>query len=709
MDNEDIKKVNNDDPQEINLFEDISAAEKPAPEEITPTREAPVITSSATQDEKANAFDEIMNSMYELSELYGGEESARARKIREQDERRREQEMAAKREDIERRYSQHVEEARSNMESAMGTKPVSDNSQAQSSSEEISNLHDLIDVNAIREAPAKLSRKTQKPEKPKKAKKIKKKKLVEYIDLDEKNAVYRGIYSLGDTVLRGLEVILGTLIHFISIPLSAIVKLVRKSTQGTKNNISNRARIIVWELLDFAADIRDIGKNSRAERATSGRSIIKILLDNTGKAFKSNSRILKSIANTLLPIGSVIVLLFVFNYWNHVTFALNVIYNDESIGYITDESVLIEARDLVVDRLAIASRGDKKTEATVSVNSIDAGYELALVSLSELSDARTISDRMIENSVENLTMACGIYINDELICAVKNEADAKTVFYNILEPYEEDAKVNGYVVNFDESIDYVQGLYPDEPSVMWDASQLEDYVLGVDEATGEKTINIRKTITTSKIEEVPYRIVKQRDITKYSGYRMITQKGAAGTQRVITTTTFVNDVNQGSVSRAEIIIEAIDEVVVVGTRTTYGGVYIGEASDYGFLWPAPNCHYISSPYGWRSSGWHKGIDLCTTNGTAFGSPVIASKGGTVEVVQRSDSGYGHMVLINHGDGYKTRYAHMIAGSITVRVGDVVEAGQTIGKVGSTGNSSGPHLHFEVIYNGDTYDPKSFIN
>ena len=187
------------------------------------------------------------------------------------------------------------------------------------------------------------------------------------------------------------------------------------------------------------------------------------------------------------------------------------------------------------------------------------------------------------------------------------------------------------------------------------------------------------------------------------------QKGADATQRIIITKVYINNELEDTSIRNEVLTESTDEIVIVGTMTTYGGIYIGEASESGFLWPAPNCHYISSPYGWRSSGWHKGVDLCTTNGTALGSPVIAAKGGTVEMVQRSNSGYGNMVLINHGDGYKTRYAHMVAGSITVNPGDHVEAGQSIGKVGSTGNSSGPHLHFEVIYNSETQNPINYIS
>ena len=186
------------------------------------------------------------------------------------------------------------------------------------------------------------------------------------------------------------------------------------------------------------------------------------------------------------------------------------------------------------------------------------------------------------------------------------------------------------------------------------------------------------------------------------------QKGINGSERVIKTQIYIDGVLQDTEYLYETITEPVAEVVVVGTRTSYGGVYIGEASDSGFLWPAPSCHRVSSPYGWRSSGWHNGIDLVKAGGGASGTPVIASRSGRVEVVQRSSSGYGNMVLINHGDGYKTRYAHMIKGSITVSVGDYVEAGRTIGKVGSTGNSTGPHLHFEVIRNGETQNPKNYI-
>lgn len=130
------------------------------------------------------------------------------------------------------------------------------------------------------------------------------------------------------------------------------------------------------------------------------------------------------------------------------------------------------------------------------------------------------------------------------------------------------------------------------------------------------------------------------------------------------------------------------------------------------MWPAPACTYVSSPYGWRTlrgySDFHTGVDLTLPGGGSTGAVIVASLDGTVESVRRSNSGYGHCIVINHGGGVKTRYAHCLAGSISVSVGQRVSAGQAIARVGSTGNVTGPHLHFEIIINGNTVNPLPYI-
>lgn len=111
---------------------------------------------------------------------------------------------------------------------------------------------------------------------------------------------------------------------------------------------------------------------------------------------------------------------------------------------------------------------------------------------------------------------------------------------------------------------------------------------------------------------------------------------------------------------------------------------------------------INCPYGYRSSGFHTGIDL----GGSYGDNVYAYKSGTIIKVQHSNSSYGNMILIEHGNGMQSRYAHL--SSTNVNVGDKVNAGSIIGFEGSTGNSTGVHLHFEIIINGNTVNPYNYI-
>lgn len=138
-----------------------------------------------------------------------------------------------------------------------------------------------------------------------------------------------------------------------------------------------------------------------------------------------------------------------------------------------------------------------------------------------------------------------------------------------------------------------------------------------------------------------------------------------------------------------------------------------ESETESFIWPTKGAFAISSPYGYRDpqiSGWsfHGGVDIVTGKGDSTGVPVVAAKAGTVIYVSEGYRGYGHQVLIDHGKGITTRYAHMQPHSLLVSIGEKVTAGQQIGKIGSTGNTTGPHLHFEVMVDGVKVEPKEFL-
>jgi len=114
-------------------------------------------------------------------------------------------------------------------------------------------------------------------------------------------------------------------------------------------------------------------------------------------------------------------------------------------------------------------------------------------------------------------------------------------------------------------------------------------------------------------------------------------------------------------------------------------------------WPTVG-YRITQYYSWR----HTGLDI----GNKIGTPLYAAEAGVVEKSGWNGGGYGYMVLINHGNGVKTRYAH--ASKLYVKVGDKVARGETIAAMGSTGRSTGPHIHFEVIINGRLLNPLNYI-
>jgi murein DD-endopeptidase MepM/ murein hydrolase activator NlpD len=145
---------------------------------------------------------------------------------------------------------------------------------------------------------------------------------------------------------------------------------------------------------------------------------------------------------------------------------------------------------------------------------------------------------------------------------------------------------------------------------------------------------------------------------------------------------------------------------------TAGAAY---SSKDGWVWPYPADHTVYSLYGTRLHPiyhvyrFHSGVDL----GGTYGAPIVAAHSGTVLLVRNSwegrntgGSGYGNYIVIDHGDGYSTLYGHLK--DTLVKVGQSVKAGDKIATCGSTGTSTGPHLHFEVMVDGHTVNPLDFV-
>ena len=140
-----------------------------------------------------------------------------------------------------------------------------------------------------------------------------------------------------------------------------------------------------------------------------------------------------------------------------------------------------------------------------------------------------------------------------------------------------------------------------------------------------------------------------------------------------------------------------------------GGGYTppsGGVSSKGMLWPVPSSSYVTSEYGWRNLGgysdFHLGLDIAAN----YGADVVAAADGVVIATGGQHWSYGNIVIIDHGNGIATAYAHN--SSIVVSTGQTVKRGQVIAKIGSTGNSTGNHCHFEVRINGQTVNPRAYL-
>ena len=210
-------------------------------------------------------------------------------------------------------------------------------------------------------------------------------------------------------------------------------------------------------------------------------------------------------------------------------------------------------------------------------------------------------------------------------------------------------------------------------------------------------------------QRVKYKTITQYDNTMYQGQSKTKQEGREGKTRVTQKIKMINgEITQAYIVSSEELVPVVNKIVVKGGKQARRG-------DGAWSWPTNFPYIISSRVGWRWGKPHRGIDIC---GTGRGSPIYAAREGEVAQVTYQSSGLGYMVTIKHDNGYYTQYGHMqnvkgndrkgYEGSATkyIKVGDRVRAHQVIGEMGSSGSSTGVHLHFE-IWDGPPYQATYF--
>lgn len=210
-------------------------------------------------------------------------------------------------------------------------------------------------------------------------------------------------------------------------------------------------------------------------------------------------------------------------------------------------------------------------------------------------------------------------------------------------------------------------------------------------------LNVTTTEKVTTRQNIPYPVKTVKDDTLWPWQRVTRQPGEPGLKLVVMEVTRKNGVLTGQrVLSEQVLKEPVAQVVAQGSRI----VSVGGTGK--LLWPLSG--QITSGYGWRATGryreFHNGLDIAAPAGT----PILAADSGVV-VFAGWNGGYGLTLVIDHGGGLSTLYGHNSTN--LVKVGSRVDKGQVIARVGSTGRSTGPHLHFEVRVNGEPVNPTRY--
>lgn len=518
------------------------------------------------------------------------------------------------------------------------------------------------------------------------------------------------------------------------------------------------------DMKELAEDVKNANRVMFSSQNSGGKKGFGKIGYYIKRAFSKHGIALTLITEVIAPVLAFAVLIITINYWSGRNLALKVTYNNADVGCVVSESVYIEAQKKAQQRLETAAVAG---EGAVKLKSSE--YAIVPAKLTELKDSDTVCNSIIERSGNNITNACGIYIDGDFLCAVKNETDAQTVFDNMLSDYRDKSQKNSgnggaqpqqskesdnnsATYSFAEKIEYIQGLYPDDKNTILDAAQLSkklannqkdavyyiahsgdtfagvagQYNVSVGElkklnpdlsaylkegdrvliSQAQDYVRVQYTRTETRTVDIAYKTIEIETSSLYKGIKKTVTEGQKGKQEITELVTYIDGkrVSAKEVSR-KTLVQAVDKKVQVGTKKNP----YGTATSYGgrFLWPAIGAYNISSYFGYRSMGWHGGVDIIKSGGRSTGTPIVAAGDGTV-VSAGYHYSWGYNVVINHGNGLSTRYAHMLRGSFKVSPGQHVYAGQPIGNVGSSGNVTGPHLHFEVMVNGNRVNPMPYL-
>ena len=446
--------------------------------------------------------------------------------------------------------------------------------------------------------------------------------------------------------------------------------------------------------------------------------------------------------NYILPIVSIAVLLGVISWGVNLEYGIVVEYNGKEIGVISAEADFEEAEKEVKKRLAYSDEDadfDSKAKLSVKILSDDDIYVSSL----------QLANAMLSASEQELAEACGIYIDGEFTGAVKDYKPVKDALDDRLANFSADGIVKN--ISYVNKIEYTDGIYL--TSSIMEENEMISLLTSTDEKDATYVVQDKDTPVTiaqkynmdfNDFEELnpfirnrcsagqvvnvvehesylPIQYTREMETLSYLdfetievqtssleyGTKKLLVKGEKGEKRSKVEVTYVDGIESSRKTiSSEITKEPVIQQMGVGMEaarpdypdTVYnGGPLTGTGQ---FAWPV-NGGWISDVF--ISNRNHMGLDIAADSGTN----IYAADDGYIVTAGWNAGGYGNVVMIDHLNGYQTVYGHM--SYVVATEGQYVTRGQLIGLVGSTGDSTGPHCHFEVRYLGVHDDPAKYLN
>ncbi len=517
------------------------------------------------------------------------------------------------------------------------------------------------------------------------------------------------------------------------------------STYRKTQAIAKRAyyKGVTVELRQISKQRQELAANKEEQKQLAGTNSKKLAVCDERIARLERSihqRVFKHAARLSAPILALILLAGSLLIWSSFEVALRVEYNGIDLGYIKNESIYDDAVASIEDRI-IGIENRYNFSATPI-------YKISHVAASKIQNTTQFVDTFLSAVLgDEVDEAVGVYIDGQFLLAVTEQERLKSFMDTLLAPYHSGDK--NAVVGFLNNVTFEAGMYPTGNIKTYDeATQTlgkedtttvkytcvkNDTTADIAEKNGlteeallkynpdiaskiskgkvltltlpEPFLPVKISIRTTYSESIPFETTVKYSTSLYEGQTETTTAGRTGTREVVADIIKVNGIEVSrEIVSSTVTKEPRNAVKKVGSKPVpksapsikdFNGVTVTGK----FMWPVDGGHITC---GWLGYKGHYGLDI----GAPKGTDIYAADGGIVVYVKYSKASYGNEIVIDHGNGYETRYGH--CSKILVKVGDKVEKNDVIGLVGSTGNSTGNHCHFEIIKDGQRINPKPFI-